>query len=205
MREKDVELAFIEWLRRDPHVKFCGRQVHLPFGVLDVLSLWMNPGDCNPTVAEIKLGVVDEKALTQVMGYKAQLEHLLSVGMEVNQPFTESQMVDCGAVLVGTHMSPMVERLHNAFGVNFVKYSVEKGRIAFHEDDGHTAAILDHRPSPLLVKLSAAISAWRSDHRRRNATVFCTYENFVSLTEGRNVFGLDLNETVEYWTRGQKA
>lgn len=205
MLERDVETAYIEWLNSKPHDTVLGRQVRLPFGTLDVLSVCKYEGGCAPTVSEIKLGKVDDKALTQVMGYASQIDVLIGCSIDVLDGNSEDYTpVNCGAVLVGTDMTPMVHRVYHALGVSFVQHFVNHGGIEFVEEHNGGMYCEDHQLSEPLLTLSQIITAWRIDHRRRNAASLHSWDNYNDLLNGVTRSGSDdLKNTVAYWIRAK--
>lgn len=203
MNERDVETAYIEWVNAKEYEKVLGRQIRLPFGTLDVLSVFVNDGGCDPHVAEIKLGKVDDKALTQVMGYADQVEVLVSCNVDVLDGNSEEYTaVNCARILVGTEMTPMVQRIYQAFGVRFVRHIVNHGGIEFIEET--TAGMYGGNTdiSGSLARLAAITKAWRTDHRRRNAASLHTWDNYTGLLNARSRNYFDtIPNSVAYWKR----
>jgi hypothetical protein len=203
MNERDVEFAYIDWLNTQPCQKVLGRQIHLPLGILDVLSVHISDGGCSPAVSEIKLGKVDEKALTQVMGYSSQIEVLIGCNVDVlDGEHEEYNPVNCGSVLVGTEMTPLVQRVYHAFGVSFVQFEIIHGGIEFSQADSAGMYGESTDIDGALANLAGITKAWRTGHRKRNAASLRSSDNYTYLMNGRDQNPLDrLENTVAYWTK----
>lgn len=210
MREKDVELAFADYLNHHGY-QVVAHQVKLPLGILDVLAMHMlavneKSVDVIPVVAEIKLGPINEKACTQLLGYMEQIDRLLAYNTKIDPlGIAESYPTEpCRGFLVGTSLNPMCARVVAMTKMAFFRYDVIGGEFVFEEQfgDGHGPVESYKLTGPLatLLGLAERAKAHRHVARARNLTSYENYKTLLTGAAGPETYE-SLETTLPYWRR----
>lgn len=135
--EHEVEAAFCEemstWRHTHlewPVVHWYERQVQMPFeGRADVVTT----GPLMSYIVEVKRRAIDEKAVTQLVGYLGQVQRIVqrhATARRLSHLRTERAL---GGILVGKSITPYALRAAEAFDFRMYLYQVVTGRIVFEE------------------------------------------------------------------------
>lgn len=203
MKEKEIEKAFARFIDGRETMTIGGQQVHLPMGILDLLMVLETESELVSVVVEVKRGTIDEKAVTQCLGYMAQVELLLNFNCQVmDSNFNQAKV---RGWLVGANISKMAWRVVKAAGMAFWQYYQDSsGEIQFEEPDWHDTQIMECAAEPELLEIARRMDAKNIQNRRINAAWVGLSENFEAALEGRNVRYEKLSSTVAYWSRPVK-
>jgi hypothetical protein len=208
MKEKDVEYAFADWLNDRKNYSVIAHQVRLPLGKLDILAMVQDGTGVYPAVAEIKLGRINEKACTQLLGYMEQVERIMADNTQIeDENWRNIRPLTCVGILVGTSLNPMCARVVQMAKMHFVQYDVRGGRCIFNwpRIDGTTPTDQFKLTGPLkaLVTLRERLKAYRVV---RNAQALGSEENYSAIMDGesRPWPGETLADTLPFWRRERK-
>lgn len=208
MIEKEIELEFIKFLNSREHYQVLGRQVQLPFGVLDVLAWADYGGGPHATIAEIKAGTIDERACTQLIGYMAQVDWMTELDIEPATP--DHPDYKCTGILVGSRINAMAMRVVKAFRISFCRYSIENESIAFDWHVGfehlwgYGEELARHIPG---VEMNEVINRIRQNAKQRKideALFGWQPYTFAHYDVAKRPFE-KWEETEVYWRRGERC
>lgn len=208
MKEKDVEYAFADWLNDRKNYHVIAHQVRLPLGIMDVLGMVQDATGVYPVIAEIKLGVINEKACTQLLGYMEQVEGILADNTRIDDyTWRNIQSPRCVGILVGASLNAMCARVVHMSRMHFVQYTEGHGAFRFDwpEITGQTPTDNFRLTGPLKTFFKLSEHA-RAERVVRNAQSLTSEENYSAIMDGesRPWVGESLAATIPFWRRARK-
>jgi hypothetical protein len=202
MNEKDIENACVKWLNSREDHRVVGQQVRLPLGTLDVLTL-VDSAVPVVIVSEIKVGVINEKACTQLLGYLQQVKYILGEcafpgGLDV-PPIGE---FECIGMLVGSNINEMTYRVIKTMGMDFVRYTHTASGFEF-DWEMHFGSDMDNHPiDRRLLNVGRHLHDWRVRRLITRAQSLDDEERYSAALYDYNKYSHEsLSDTVPYWRR----
>lgn len=206
MKEKDVENAFARWMATRDNYRVVGQQVRLPLGTLDVL-VYAESAVPVVLVAEVKLGTINEKACTQLLGYLQQVKHILGEcafpgGLD-EPPIGE---FDCLGILVGADINEMTYRVVKTMGMDFIRYTPTNTGIEFDWEMHLGTEMSEHRIDKRLLQAGRRLHDWRVRRRIASAQALGDEERYSAAMYDHCKYSHEtLKRTVTYWSRKAKV